>query len=180
MSFAPCGARHYGLLRRLLSPRTSSRGSSAGTSRSRLLVDLIRIRQNAWSASHGATSRKRIGASRSAPFSCANTKASGTPSRSCPADTSGGTQLTQASLPSRAISPARPGTVRAFLECAPASFAWKIPTASLRKAIPALPTRAVQVGMAAAWPFPAQRGDDEDTRAQGLSLRDLHPQVDRA
>jgi lambda repressor-like predicted transcriptional regulator len=32
--------------------------------------------------------------------------------------------------------------------------------------------------MAAAWPFPAQRGDDEDTRAQGLSLRDLHPPAD--
>ena len=39
--------------------------------------------------------------------------------------------------------------------------------------------RTVRVGVAAS-PFPAQRCNDEDTRTKGLSLRDLHPQIDRA
>jgi Protein of unknown function (DUF2924) len=67
--------------------------------------------------SRGATGHQPIalGASNPAPCSCANTRASGTPSPSLQRAMSGARRLMPASPLSRERSPVRPGTARAFL-----------------------------------------------------------------
>ena len=106
--------------RRRPSPKISWRGFFAGISRSRPSAGLIRRPQSISTASHGATSGERIapGPSSPAPCSCANTRASGTPSRSFQMDMCGARRPTQASPPSRGTSPAQPGAVPASLGCA--------------------------------------------------------------
>jgi hypothetical protein len=99
------GARRSAPPHRQPSPRISSRGSSAGTSRSRRWAGWIRKPQGISPAAHGATGHEPIalGASRPAPCSFANTKASGTPSQSLQMALSGARPPMPASPP-RAIT----------------------------------------------------------------------------
>jgi DNA modification methylase len=178
MSFAPCGARHCVPRRRLLSPRTSWPGLSAGISRSRPTVGLMRIPASSWMASLGETSWERTGASSPAPFSCANTRVADIRSLSCTVDTSGATRLTRAFPPLRAASPARPGTAHVSLGYVLAAIVLKSSRVSQREAMRALPP--LDDCVVAASLLPAPWYDDEANRTKGLPLCDLHPQVDRA
>src|SRR5450631_1619877 len=178
MIFACCGARHCVPRRRLPSPRTSWPGSSAGISRNRLSVGVVSLQTKSWTALREATSRQLTGASSPAPFWCANTRVTDTRSPSFRVDMSGATRLTRASRPLPATSPARPGTAHVSLGYALAAIVLKLSKVSQRKAMLALPPMGDCI--VAASPLPAQRYDDEANRTKGLSLRDLHPQVDRA
>ena len=105
--FGPYGARPSGRPRRRPSARTSWRGSSAGTFRSRPSAGWIPRPQSISMDSRGATGHEPIalGASNPAPCSCANTRASGTPSPSLQRAMSGARRLMPASPSSRERSP---------------------------------------------------------------------------
>src|SRR5450830_1808333 len=82
------------------------------------------------------------------------------------------------SRPLRTTSPALPGTAHVSLGYVLAEIVLKISRMRQREAMLALPP--LDDCIVAASPLPAQRCDDEAKRTEGLPLRDLHPQVDRA
>jgi hypothetical protein len=113
--FAACGVSRFAQLRRQASPRISSPGFFAGTSRSRRLAGLIRKPPTISPASDGAIGHQQItqGASSPEPSLCANTRASGIRSRSLRMALSGARPPMPASPPSPEPSPVRTGMDRA-------------------------------------------------------------------
>jgi hypothetical protein len=115
MSFAACGVRRSAHLRPRASPRISSPGFFAGTSAGVGGLDSQTARHLA--SLDGAIGQKQIaqGASSPAPYWCANTRASSTPSQSLRMALSGARPPMPASPPSRGPSPGRTGMDRASL-----------------------------------------------------------------
>ena len=145
--------------------------------------------------SRGAIGHERIalGASSPAPCSCANTRASVTPSSSLRMATSGVRRPMPTSQPSRGPSPARPGTVPAFLASGAAANLrlrqpWPMrhrdcPTGNLRGKQESSHLRPSPRDVGAAnpllqyLPFRAGSADHESGRSNTPALRDLYPQI---
>jgi hypothetical protein len=73
----------------------------------------------------------------------------------------------------------RPGMARASSACVPPAMIWAKARASRPRPMRQLPKLAARVGTVATAPLGIRRCNDEDTRTEGLSLRDLYAQVDR-
>src|SRR6202011_4473773 len=168
----------------------------AGTFRSRPSAGLIRRPQSISTASPRGTSREWIapGASSPAPSSCANTRASGTPLLLLQTAMSGTRRPMPVSRPSRGPSPGRAGTDRASSACGVAAsqrLRWTRPmcrrhqrTSDVLFGRPSRRRLALHNILVTALlqhlSSVMGSADHEACRSQAPTLRDLHPQIDRA
>ena len=160
----------------------NSCGSSAGTSRSRPRVDLIRRPQSISMALHEATNAEQIvpGDSSPAPCSCVSTRASGTPSLLLQTAMSGMRRPMPASRLSRGPSPARVGTDRASLGYIAARSQGLRRKRQHQTTSDVLFGRPSRIRLALHKVLSSAIGseDHEACRSQAPTLRDLHPQID--